>query len=89
MVLDSIANEPRFHVDMDFEPGDMQFLKNAVIRHSKTEYEDWDESEKNAMRAQSTLPAVERWTWQTSNRRKVRSLDCQCLSPSLCEAESG
>lgn len=38
MVLDSIANEPRFHVDMDFEPGDMQFLKNAVILHSRTEY---------------------------------------------------
>ena len=28
---------------MEFEPGDMQFLKNAVIFHARTEYEDWDE----------------------------------------------
>ena len=45
-LLDLIANEPRFYVDMDFEPGDMQFLKNAVILHARTEYEDWDEPEK-------------------------------------------
>jgi hypothetical protein len=25
---------------MDFEPGDMQFLKNSVILHSRTAYED-------------------------------------------------
>ena len=30
---------------MDFEPGDMQFLKNAVILHTRTEYEDGDEPE--------------------------------------------
>ena len=45
-LLDLIANEPRFHVDMDFEPGDMQFLKNAVILHARTEYQDCDEPEK-------------------------------------------
>ena len=44
-LFDSIANESRFHVDMDFEPGDMQFLKNAVILHAGTQYEDWDEPE--------------------------------------------
>lgn len=31
---------------MDFESGDMQSLKNAVILHASTEYEDWDEPEK-------------------------------------------
>ncbi|HVN27566.1 MAG TPA: TauD/TfdA family dioxygenase, partial [Candidatus Binataceae bacterium] len=45
-LLDSIANEPAFHLDMEFEPGDMQFLKNAVILHARTEYEDSDEPEK-------------------------------------------
>ena len=45
-LLDSIANETEFHVDMDFEPGDMQFLKNAVILHARTDYEDWEEPEK-------------------------------------------
>lgn len=45
-LIDSIANEPAFHVDMDFKPGDMQFLKNAVILHARTEYEDWGEPER-------------------------------------------
>lgn len=45
-LLDSIANESGFHLDMDFEPGDMQFLKNAVILHARTEYEDWEEPER-------------------------------------------
>jgi len=44
-MIDMIANEPAFYLDMDFEPGDMQFLKNAVILHARTEYEDWPEPE--------------------------------------------
>jgi len=28
---------------MDFEPGDIQWLQNSVILHSRAEYEDWDE----------------------------------------------
>jgi len=34
---------PRFHLTMDFEPGDIQFLKNSSILHCRTEYEDFDE----------------------------------------------
>ena len=45
-LIDSIANDPIFHLDMDFEPGDMQFLKNAAILHARTEYEDWTEPER-------------------------------------------
>lgn len=45
-LIDSIANQPAFHVEMDFQPGDMQFLKNAVILHARTEYEDWEEPER-------------------------------------------
>lgn len=30
-------------MDMDFEPGDIQFLNNYVMLHSRTEYEDWPE----------------------------------------------
>lgn len=45
-LIDSIANDPAFYLDMDFEPGDMQFLKNAVILHARTEYEDWPEPER-------------------------------------------
>jgi hypothetical protein len=45
-LIDSIANSPTFYLDMDFQPGDLQFLKNAVILHARTEYEDWEEPEK-------------------------------------------
>lgn len=45
-LLDSIANESPFYLDMDFDPGDMQFLKNAVILHARTDYEDWDQPDR-------------------------------------------
>ncbi len=45
-LIDSIANDPKFYLDMDFEVGDIQLLKNAVILHARTEYEDWPEPEK-------------------------------------------
>jgi hypothetical protein len=32
--------------DMAFEPGDVQFLHNHVILHSRTAYEDWPEPER-------------------------------------------
>ncbi len=41
--IERAANDPAFWLDMDFRPGDMQFLKNASILHKRTAYEDWDE----------------------------------------------
>jgi hypothetical protein len=40
--IERAANDPDYYLDMDFEPGDMQFLKNASILHKRTQYEDWD-----------------------------------------------
>lgn len=45
-LLESIANNPNFYLDMSFEKGDMQFLKNSVILHKRTSYEDFSEPEK-------------------------------------------
>lgn len=45
-LLESIANDPKFYLDMTFEKGDMQFLKNSVILHKRTAYEDFSEPEK-------------------------------------------
>ncbi len=42
-LIEAAANDPANYLDMDFKPGDMQFLKNSVILHSRTEYEDADE----------------------------------------------
>lgn len=45
-MLDALANDPSFHLDMDFRPGDIQILNNHWILHSRTAYEDadsWDD----------------------------------------------
>ena len=44
--LETIANEPALYLDMEFRPGDIQLLKNSVILHKRTAYEDWDEPER-------------------------------------------
>ena len=45
-LLESIANDPEFHLEMDFRPGDIQLLNNATILHSREEYEDFEEPER-------------------------------------------
>lgn len=41
--LDALADDPRFHLSMDFEPGDIQLLNNAQIFHDRTAFEDGPE----------------------------------------------
>jgi alpha-ketoglutarate-dependent taurine dioxygenase len=38
--IESIANNPAFHVEMDFRPGDIQWLNNSVMVHAREAYED-------------------------------------------------
>jgi hypothetical protein len=45
-LIEAIAGDRALHLDMDFQPGDMQFLKNAAILHARTAYEDWEEPER-------------------------------------------
>jgi len=42
-LIESIANDPAFHLSMDFEPGDIQLLANAKILHSREAFEDHDD----------------------------------------------
>lgn len=44
--LDALAADPALHLDMAFEPGDVQVLCNHSILHSRTAYEDWPEPER-------------------------------------------
>lgn len=39
-LLEVIANDPAFHLEMDFRPGDVQLLNNARILHAREAYED-------------------------------------------------
>jgi hypothetical protein len=38
--LDATIGDPEFHVGMDFEPGDMQFVNNYHVLHGRTAYTD-------------------------------------------------
>lgn len=44
--LDALAAEDGIRLDMEFKTGDIQFLCNHAILHSRTAYEDYEELEK-------------------------------------------
>lgn len=41
--FDSLQTDPAYRFDMNLEPGDMQFLNNYVVLHSRTGYEDHED----------------------------------------------
>ena len=41
-LVDAIAAEPGIHLDMDFRPGDLQFVCNHSTWHSRTAFEDFE-----------------------------------------------
>ena len=45
-LLDLLAEDPDLHLDMEFRPGDIQFLHNHTILHDRTAFEDWPEPER-------------------------------------------
>ncbi len=45
-MMDSLSNDPALCLQMEFRPGDMQFLHNHQILHSRTDFEDWPEPER-------------------------------------------
>lgn len=45
-LLDELAQSPDIHLDMDFRQGDIQYLNNHTILHSRTAFEDFPEPEK-------------------------------------------
>ena len=51
-LFDTLANDPSLHFVMQLEPGDMQFLNNYVMLHTRSAYEDHDD------------PAMKRLLWR-------------------------
>ncbi len=45
-LVDAIACDPAVNLGIEFQPGDMQFLQNHTILHSRTDFEDWPEPER-------------------------------------------
>jgi hypothetical protein len=54
-LIDDIAHSQKFHLDMDFRPGDMQWLSNAVILHGRTAYDDDPAAPRHLLRLWLTL----------------------------------
>lgn len=44
--FDATLARPELCFRMDFEPGDVQWINNHIVLHSRTDYEDWDEPER-------------------------------------------
>ncbi len=44
--INRVAREPGVFLDAQFQPGDMQFLNNYQVLHSRTDYEDWPEPDR-------------------------------------------
>jgi hypothetical protein len=45
-MLGELAGDPELRLDMNFMPGDIQFLHNHTILHARTGYEDWLDAER-------------------------------------------
>jgi hypothetical protein len=45
-MLGELAADPELRLDIDFAPGDIQFLHNHTILHARSAYEDWPEVER-------------------------------------------
>jgi alpha-ketoglutarate-dependent taurine dioxygenase len=73
-LFDQLAESPEIHLDMEFRPGDIQFLNNHWIMHSRTAYEDFPEPERRrhllrlwlACEDGPPLPEVYLRAWQGS-----------------------
>jgi len=40
-LLDALAEDPAFHLEIDFRPGDVQLVNNHVLFHDRTAFTDW------------------------------------------------
>jgi len=45
-LFDSLTNDPRLHMFMEFKPGDVQWVHNHTILHDRTAFVDWPEPER-------------------------------------------
>ena len=45
-VFDDLCYDPELQLEMALEPGDIQFVNNYTVLHSRTTYEDWPEKER-------------------------------------------
>jgi len=44
--VESVFDEPELRVDLDFQPGQIQFVNNRATGHARTNFIDWPEPER-------------------------------------------
>jgi hypothetical protein len=60
-LIDEIAEDPAFHVEMRLEPGEINYLKNNAVLHARTEFLDFDEPERKRHLVRLWLTAHGEW----------------------------
>jgi Taurine catabolism dioxygenase TauD, TfdA family len=45
-LIDALCDDPALYLDMALQRGDMQFISNYTVLHSRTDFEDWPERER-------------------------------------------
>lgn len=45
-MFDALANDPKLHITMRLQPGDMQFVYNHAMLHDRTGFIDWTDPDK-------------------------------------------
>jgi hypothetical protein len=57
-MFDSLANDPRLHLGMNLQPGDMQFVYNHSLLHDRTGFRDWPDPDdrRHLLRLWLSLP---------------------------------
>jgi len=61
-LIDEIAEDPAFHIEMRLEPGETNYLKNNAVLHARTEFEDFDEPGKKRHLVRLWLTAHDQWS---------------------------
>jgi hypothetical protein len=54
--IENVANRPGVFLDMDFRPGDIQWLNNRTILHSRTDYVDDPQRRRHLLRLWLMMP---------------------------------
>ena len=44
--VESVFDRPDLRIDLDFQPGQIQFVNNRATGHARTEFTDWPEPER-------------------------------------------
>jgi hypothetical protein len=60
-MIDALATDPAFYVEMRLEPGEINYLKNNAVLHARTEFVDWSEPERKRHMVRLWLTAHGDW----------------------------